>query len=74
VAPPPPPPAGAPPLPTGVLAKLKELVLLNTQVTDAAAALPSPPRSTAARCLRSSDSFWTAFLPAAHRKLPCTRH
>ena len=38
VAPPPPPPAGAPPLPTGVLAKLKELVLLNTQVTDAGCA------------------------------------
>ena len=71
VAPPPPPPAGAPPLPTGVLAKLKELVLLNTQVTDAAAALPSPPRSTAARCLRSSDSFWTAYHSCQRRIESC---
>jgi hypothetical protein len=32
---PPPPPAGALPPPTGVLTKLKELYLLNTQVTNA---------------------------------------
>ena len=35
---PPPPPAGAPPLPTGGLKKLKELDLSDTQVTDAGCA------------------------------------
>ena len=35
---PPPPPAGALPPPTGVLAKLKELNLWNTQITDAGCA------------------------------------
>ena len=33
-----PPPAGAPPLPTGVLTKLKRLVLSYTQVADAGCA------------------------------------
>ena len=35
---PPPPPAGAPPLPTGGLKKLKELDLQFTQITDAGCA------------------------------------
>ena len=34
----PPPPAGAPPAPTGVLAKLKVLSLVRTQITDAGCA------------------------------------
>ena len=34
----PPPPAGALPLPTGVLKKLKTLYLTNTQITDAGCA------------------------------------
>ena len=38
VAPPLAPPAGALPLPTGVLKKLKELSLIHTQITDAGCA------------------------------------
>jgi hypothetical protein len=72
---PPPPPAGAPPLPTGVLAKLKELVLLNTQVTDAGcAALAAALDGGALPALERLFLDRIPFLPAAHRKLPCTRH
>jgi len=71
---PPPPPAGALPPPTGVLTKLKVLVLSCTQITykglwritDAGSAAPlCPPRLTAARCRRSSTSVWASEAEAA---------
>jgi len=53
---PPPPPAGAPPPTTGVLPKLRQLNLNNTQVDDAGcAALASALSSGALPALRSTS-------------------
>ena len=53
---PPPPPAGAPPTTTGVLPKLKQLDLRDTQVDDAGcAALASALSSGALPALRSTS-------------------
>ena len=67
-----PPPAGALPPPTGMLAKLKELDLKRTRVTDAGcAALTSALDSGGLTALEKLDLTGTS-ASAGRRKLPCT--
>ena len=72
----PPPPAGALRTTTGGLKKLK--ALLSTSAPRPRSPTRDaplwPPRSTAARCLRSRISDWIALLPATRRSKLCLRH
>ena len=63
---PPPPPAGAPPPPKGALAKLKELHLWKTQITNAGCAtLAAALDSGAMPVLTESEVSGTPASPAA---------
>ena len=62
----PPPPAGAPPPPAGGLAKLKELYLSSTQITDAGcAALAAALDSGALPALEKLDPYGIPAIAAA---------
>ena len=65
VAPPtsPPPPAGAPPPPAGGLAKLKELYLSSTQITDAGCAALAAALDSGA--LPALEQLYLAGIPAS---------
>ena len=68
-----PPPAGAPPAPTGGLAKLKTLGLSNTQINDTGCAALTAALDRAARCKRSRISFSEEPLPPPRQNAPSLR-